>query len=87
MRGTCARCYLNPSVFFQSMCRHSVCHKLTKKPKPGLCGQLEAQEAFEALNRRLTSAPVLRMPDLEAQFISELDASNIGVGTVLSQLS
>lgn len=47
----------------------------------------QAQEAFDALKSRFITAPVLSIPDPEQQFIVEVDASNVGVGTVLSQRS
>ncbi|KAI4880911.1 hypothetical protein NFI96_029797 [Prochilodus magdalenae] len=46
-----------------------------------------AQEAFEELKRRLTSAPILHLPDPELPFVVEVDASEVGVGAVLSQRS
>ncbi|KAI3355849.1 hypothetical protein L3Q82_004229 [Scortum barcoo] len=46
-----------------------------------------AKEAFDALKTRFTSAPILIMPDPERQFILEVDASDVGVGAVLSQRS
>ncbi len=45
----------------------------------------DAQLAFDALNSRIVSAPVLLVPDPESQFIVEVDASDVGVGAVLSQ--
>ncbi len=47
----------------------------------------EAQEAFDNLKSRFISAPVLSIPDPERQFIVEVDASDVGVGAVLSQHS
>uniref|UniRef100_A0A8C2WB23 Gypsy retrotransposon integrase-like protein 1 n=1 Tax=Cyclopterus lumpus TaxID=8103 RepID=A0A8C2WB23_CYCLU len=41
--------------------------------------------AFLALKRRFTSAPVLLHPDPKRQFIVEVDASDTGLGAVLSQ--
>ncbi len=47
----------------------------------------DAQVAFDALKSRFVSAPVLLVPDPESQFIVEVDASDVGVGAVLSQRS
>lgn len=44
-----------------------------------------ADKAFETLKARFTSAPILQMPDPERQFVVEVDASDVGVGAVLSQ--
>jgi hypothetical protein len=43
----------------------------------------EADEAFAALKRALSSAPVLQMPDFERQFVVDCDASRTGFGAVL----
>ena len=45
----------------------------------------EAEEAFQNLKRRFTSAPILTLPDPQCQFVVEVDASNDGIGAVLSQ--
>ncbi|KAI3361892.1 hypothetical protein L3Q82_002215 [Scortum barcoo] len=42
-----------------------------------------ANEAFNTLKTRFTSAPILIMPDPERQFVLEVDASDVGVGAVL----
>ncbi len=47
----------------------------------------QAQEAFDVLKSCFISAPVLCLPDPERQFIVEVDASEVGVGAVLSQRS
>uniref|UniRef100_A0A3Q3A042 Reverse transcriptase domain-containing protein n=1 Tax=Kryptolebias marmoratus TaxID=37003 RepID=A0A3Q3A042_KRYMA len=44
-----------------------------------------ADQAFKRLKYLFTSAPVLHSPDLTRQFIVEVDASDTGVGAVLSQ--
>lgn len=46
---------------------------------------MKAQGAFEVFKSRFISAPVLSFPDPEWQFIVEVDASEVGVGTVISQ--
>ena len=46
----------------------------------------EAEKSFVDL-KRFTSAPILVHPDTKAQFIVEVDASNVGVGAILSQCS
>lgn len=45
----------------------------------------EAEAAFRELKKRFTTAPILQVPDPEAQFVVEVDASDVGVGAVLSQ--
>ena len=47
----------------------------------------ETQAAFEALKKRFTTAPILRHPDPALPFMVEVDASNTGVGAILSQRS
>lgn len=44
-----------------------------------------AEKAFCTLKSRFTSAPILQMPDVDRQFIVEVDASDVGVGAVISQ--
>jgi hypothetical protein len=46
-----------------------------------------AQAAFVQLKTLFTSAPILLSPDVSEQFIVEVDASEVGVGAVLSQRS
>ncbi|KAG1930726.1 hypothetical protein F2P79_022123, partial [Pimephales promelas] len=45
----------------------------------------ECTAAFAQLKERFTSAPILRHPDPEKEFIIEVDASNTGVRVILSQ--
>ena len=47
----------------------------------------EADAAFRTLKHRFTSAPILILPDPQRQFVVEVDASNEGVGAILSQRS
>ena len=47
----------------------------------------EADAAFRTLKHRFTSAPILTLPDPQRQFVVEVDASNEGVGAILSQRS
>ncbi len=44
-----------------------------------------AEAAFTKLRSRFVSAPILRAPDPTCQFVVEVDASEVGVGAVLSQ--
>ncbi|KAI4902921.1 hypothetical protein NFI96_007389 [Prochilodus magdalenae] len=60
---------------------------LTRKTPGRFRWTVEAQQAFEELTRCLTTAPVLQLPDPRAPFIVEVDASDVGVGAVLSQRS
>ena len=47
----------------------------------------EAEAAFKELKHRFNSAPILVQPDPNRQFILEVEASDSGVGAVLSQRS
>jgi hypothetical protein len=46
---------------------------------------LTCEEAFQALKKFLTSAPLLAQPDIERPFDVYCDASRIGLGCVLMQ--
>ena len=60
-------------------------HQLTRKDQP-FHWSLECQHAFEELKHKLTSASVLAYPSFDKNFVLETDASNLGLGAVLSQL-
>ncbi|KAJ8381341.1 hypothetical protein SKAU_G00021190 [Synaphobranchus kaupii] len=59
-------------------------HRLTDKCRP-FVWQEEQSMAFDQLRAALTEAPVLAYPDAKRPFIVDTDASNTGVGAVLSQ--
>ena len=45
----------------------------------------ECQTAFVELRHRLCSTPILAYPDFSRQFTLDTDASEVGIGAVLSQ--
>ncbi len=47
--------------------------------------RVDAEAAFTKLRSRFVSASILRAPDPTHQFVVEVDASEVGVGAVLSQ--
>lgn len=47
----------------------------------------ECDKSFEELKNRLSQNPVLNAPDFTKEFILQCDASDLGVGIVLSQLN
>ncbi|KAK1787442.1 hypothetical protein P4O66_002739 [Electrophorus voltai] len=57
----------------------------TRKATGRFCCSTEAQQAFKKRKRHLVMAPILWLPDAELPFIVEMDASEMGVGAVLSQ--
>jgi hypothetical protein len=46
----------------------------------------KSEQAFEELKRKLTSSPILSFPDFSKEFILATDASDVGLGAVLSQI-
>jgi len=58
--------------------------KLTKKGEKFEWTTLQ-QNAFETLKNKLTSAPVLKYPDFNQEFLVTTDASDYAIGAVLSQ--
>ena len=48
--------------------------------------QAECGEAFSTLKKHLSTPPVLVFPDFTREFILDTDASNQGIGAVLSQI-
>ena len=59
-------------------------HKLTEKGRK-FHWKEDCQTSFEALQRCLVTAPILAYPKIEEPFILDTDASNVGIGAVLSQ--
>ena len=60
-------------------------HRLTERPATFMWTN-ECQGSFDELRRVLTSAPVLAYLDFNRQFILDTDASDTGIGAVLSQV-
>ncbi|KAL0170987.1 hypothetical protein M9458_035583, partial [Cirrhinus mrigala] len=58
---------------------------MTKGGRNHLSWSLAADCAFNLLKERFFTAPIHHHPDPELEFIVEIDASNTGVGAVLSQ--
>ena len=59
-------------------------HRLTERTNR-FCWDDKCQRAFDELRRALTSAPVLAFPDFSRPFVLDTDASDAGIGAVLSQ--
>lgn len=59
-------------------------YRLTRKNVPFIWSDI-CEEAFQALKRYMCSPPVLKQPNLEKTFILTTDASNVGLGAILSQ--
>ena len=59
-------------------------HRLTEKGRP-FKWTSECTSAFCKLKQHLTTAPILVYPDFSRPFILDTDASNDGIGAVLSQ--
>ena len=58
----------------------------TKSKEPNKIEWSDNQElSFQTLKERLTSSPILRLPDIEKPFVLRTDASNSGIGAVLLQ--
>ena len=79
---------------FFSYYRHFIPHyseiakplvKLTEKERPFTLDE-EQQKSFDDLKKTLSQAPNLVHPQLEGEFILDTDASNEGIGAVLSQV-
>ncbi|GBN13499.1 hypothetical protein AVEN_161741-1, partial [Araneus ventricosus] len=47
----------------------------------------DCEKAFNSLKQALASKPVLHFPDYNRQFILQTDASENGIGVVLSQVT
>ena len=60
-------------------------HHITEKATP-FRWSTESQLAFETLRKELITAPLLAHPDFTQKFILDTDASDTGLGAVLSQL-
>ena len=60
-------------------------HHLTEK-KDKFHWTEDCQKAFASLKDKLTSPPVLIFPDHSRPFILDTDASDLGIGAVLSQI-
>ena len=59
-------------------------HRLTEKTAE-FKWTTDCQEAFKKLRQQLVSPPILAFPDYQKPFILDTDASNLGIGAVLSQ--
>lgn len=62
-------------------------HALTSSVHSRFACSKKAEEAFQLLKGKFTSAPILTLPDPKLQFIVEVDSSDVGIGAVLSQRS
>ena len=60
-------------------------HRMTEK-NANFKWTSEAGAAFEHLRKQLATTPVLVYPDFEREFILHTDASDSGIGAVLSQV-
>jgi len=59
---------------------------ITKKKSPHVVKREEPHErAFSKLKEVLSSEPILKLPDIQKEFILQTDASNVGIGACLFQ--
>lgn len=83
------RSFLGLCTYYRRFVRHFAdlakpLHRLTEKDIP-FVWTTDCETAFEKLKITLCSTPVLSYPQPGAKFILDTDASNTGIGAVLSQ--
>ncbi len=88
---TTLRSFLGLVTYYHKFIDHfaervAILYTLTSK-KEGWLWTDECEMAFSDIKDAMTCAPVLRMPNLSQPFIIQTDASDIGLGAVLSQRS
>lgn len=83
------RRFLGMASFYRRFCRNfaQVASPLTDmlSERRKFVWSVDCQKSFEDLKALLTSAPVLRAPDFDCDFVLCVDASDVGVGGVLCQ--
>ena len=62
-------------------------HRLTEKKNTAFTWTDACQHAFDELRKCLKPSPILAYSDYSKRFILDTDASNYGIGAVLSQIS
>ena len=88
---TQVQCFLGLTGYYRKFIPHyaDIAAPLTDLTKKSASIKVEwsqeCERAFRQLKTRLCSNPVLQSPDLEKEFILQTDASDCGVGAVLSQ--
>ena len=91
MDKTQVRSFIGLTVYYREYIPHystiaSPLTDLTKKGEPKKVRWQEPQEkAYTSLKAMLTSAPILRIPDVKKPFVLRTDASDVGLGAVLLQ--
>ena len=84
------RSFLGLAGYYRRFIPHfsSVAAPLTQLTQKSATFQWGApqQKAFSILKQSLCSAPVLAYPDFDRPFILQTDASNVGLGAVLTQI-
>jgi hypothetical protein len=85
------QCFLGFANFYRRFIRGfgSIASPLSALTSPKIPSRWsdEAQDSFNPLKTRFTTAPILQIPEPERQFLVEVDPSGVGVGAVLSQHS
>ena len=87
---TDVRSFLGTCSYYRRFIKHFAdiarpLHKLTEKGDT-FKWTAQCDEAFQQLKSALTSAPILRYPDLDLPFVLDTDASAFAMGAVLSQV-
>jgi len=82
--------FLGLASYYRRFVRHFAeiakpLHRLTERGRE-FVWTLECETAFATLKNRLSSAPILTFPDFSKPFLLDTDASQEGIGTVLSQI-
>ena len=83
------RSFLGLASYYQKFVRgfSQLGKPLTDLTRDKIAWQCEEKEeqGFLALKAVMATAPVLRLPDFERQFVLTTDASNVAIGAILEQ--